>query len=171
MKFITEDEREDYLSLVDEACGDDPRPNTTEAAPRLRDLLLAAEQAGRPWASLVLDDAQLAGLVTQCRDRLQRRERAIVAFDGEMISKPARRSVRARRDTGETFSQQTLFRDATRQEISEMLEREQRQVRASQVTITLLRKLLELLDAVAGANTPGDAAKKLGVSVEEWLAS
>lgn len=64
MRGWSDDDHAEYEALMAEACGDPQggRKATAETAERIHALLLDAEQAGRRWATQVLDDAVRSGL-------------------------------------------------------------------------------------------------------------
>lgn len=172
MTTMDEDERAEYEATMREAGGDPSNggKNAAEAAARLHQLLLDAEQAQRRWASRVLDDDVLEGHVKRLKEWWKKQAVVLVSYKGSIIGKTTRVGARKRDEDGREMWQQTLFHSMTWNQVIDWLEMVERQLGGLLVNKAMGRRLLQLRDACPDSIGPADAAERLGVSVEDWLA-
>lgn len=171
---LDDDQRHEYDEAMTEAIGTDRDSKVTrEMGERVRQMLLDAEQAQRPWASQMLDDDQLAGCVNRAKRWLDsHQERMLVAFNGQIIAK-ARRKGRKQRNQADGSStwQRTLFDDFSWSELEEFLQSAIGRAAAEQVNIASARKLLVLKERAPDTYGPQEASERLGTSIDEVLAA
>jgi hypothetical protein len=159
------DERDEYEDLLAEVCN-----ATTDTRERL-DLfevkLDGAIQAHRPWASDVSDQSRRFGLGKEI-SRFQDRNRALVSFDGRLLSMPR---VQARRVevAGEVTYQRELIVLWSWQEL---LDKRAEAIRSSETYTAKVGhydRLLALREKAPDTKTPAQAADALGIDLDEYL--
>lgn len=164
-------EREEYDGLMYDA-GHDEHGNllpSGEIKERMHGLLLDAVQAGRTWAQFVLDDDAREGHLKRHKRWRDRKEFVSTAFGGGFATKPAAMSIR-RVSTADASAvwQPTLWQDMTRAELLQIVTGSQMRARAEQVTISIARRLIALLDET-GAESVSTALEAKGTSIDEFL--
>lgn len=170
-RYMSDDERAEFEALLRETIGD---PNNGgkfigERAVALRDGLLDAEQAGRKWATMVLDDALIDGLSKLAKGWLKRLSVVLVAFDGTVVGKATRVGRKVKRNDGTEAWQQALIHDMTWAEVAAWIDNLAAQQRALGATRQMGYRILELQEAVPDSLGPADAARRLGTTVEAWI--
>ncbi len=171
MKWMTADERAAWETMLAEAHGDPSNGGKTTKvmAARLHRMLLDAEQAHHQWAASVLEDATVDGLHTILKASLKRQSVVLVSHDGSLVGKATRVGVRRKRADGVKVWQQALFHDLTWVELSEWLDGIRTQVGALLVNVDMADRLFQLQELSPESTGPGDACKRLGTTVPEWL--
>lgn len=173
MSYLTEEEREEYEQLLKECCGDPGNggKRISVIAARLQDGLRDAEQAGRAWATHILEEDQLAGHANRIKLWLKKESVVLVSHNGEIVGKATRVGRKSRNAEGEQVWTQTLFRDMSWDEVEQWLDGIRRQLTALGANVSMGNRLFELRSAVPDSFGPADAAASLGTTVDEWLAS
>lgn len=171
-KILTPEERAEYHALMERACIDPgtgrPRP-TRELGEAVMADLRSAEQAGRSWATMMLDSAAEAGLATRAK-RWLKTKFVVPVTEGDVIAtRAAIYSVRKQGGSGETFHQPTLMRDLSRGELSELMEMDRAQIASARLNLRTHQRLLDLLDAWPTADTVGEALDLAGLTLDGYL--
>lgn len=143
---------------------------TDERTHRFIAIIRDAEQAHRPWAREVLDDMIYRGAANILRAEEKRQTHSTVEFkrDGKTVSAPRILGVRRATANGGMAYERALFDDMTVEELA--VKRDE--FRAGEKTYgedaDVIESLLDLC-VQAGAFTPGEAVRQLGIPIEEWL--
>lgn len=143
--------------------------NSKQRADALLDIVADATQAHRQWAREVERQALRSGLASLLKRWKKARDTVQVSVDGRVLNKPATVGTVVKDDEGEVWHQQVLMHDMTRDELKDKRREYLRQIRAYTDNVEVVDRLLALLDAAEGADTPRDAAAELGTTVEAWL--
>ncbi len=169
--YLTDEERDEFEALMQECCGDPENggKRISIVAERLRVGLSDAEQAGRRWAAHVTDEALLDGLAKLGKEWLKAESIVMVSHDGALVGKATRVGRKVRSESGEQYWQQTLIRDMTWADFEQWIATIQAQLRSLGANLTIGKRVFELRDAVPDSIGPGDAAARLGTTVDAWL--
>lgn len=174
---LTPDERGEFDDLMYDAGYDSagkPRPSHEIGERVVMMLRDAAYQAHRAWAGHVLDELVRSAALAQWKQWAKQRTVVEVRTDDGTtkpvtVSKPALMSVRRQDEEGRAYFQPTMWDDMTRDELVQVINRTQANIRTGQDTIATARRLLSLLDQVDNARTVADAARALGTDVATFL--
>ncbi len=161
------EERAEYQALCEEAWAASDRQ-----AQRINAYLAAlhdAEQAQRFYAREVLAEAERRGAEALLKGWQKDRQRIAVAHDGRVLNRSRVVGTTRRDESGQTFATQTLFDLLTWDEIEAKVTEFSRQVRAYRDNIILAMRLLGLRDLAPESHTPDEAARSLGITVEDFL--
>jgi hypothetical protein len=158
-------ERDEYEDLLAEVCN--ATTDTRERLDLFEDKLNDAQQAQRGWAYSVARQCRRFGLGKEI-SRFQDRNRALVAFDGQVLSMPR---VQARRVevAGEVTYQRELIVLWTWEELRA---KRSEAIRASDTYTAKVGhydRLLALKERAPGTATPAEAADELGLDLDEYL--
>lgn len=141
-----------------------------EAKERYRDLLIDAVQAGRAWAQMVLDHAQLTGLGSDIGQ--WKRTRAVInfAYGSVITTKPAAMAFRRQRPDGGTEYLSKDWDTCTIQDLRNKLAESEAQKAAAHTLGLLCRSLIRLMKSAPKAGTVAEARLANGLnSIEEWF--
>lgn len=163
----SEGERAEYEALLAEIAA-----QTNDSRERL-DLfehkLLDAIQAHRPWASEVERACRRFGMGKEI-SRFEGRNRALVAYDGRVLSLPAIQARRVKTASGEVAYQRELLQAWTWQQIEEKRTEALTAQRTYDDKVAHYDRLLSLRVMAPESTSPADAAEKLGLDLDEFLA-
>lgn len=166
----SEEDVAEFEELVEEALAED-------AVARRRDVFLAglddAVQARRYWARDVMQEIRDSGA-----DRILKRERGtrlprvpVSGEDGTVIGTvPREFGVRRPDAAGREIHQRTLFDLMTWEELRRKRSDLRSQAESYELDADAVGRLLSLETQAPGAATPAEACKRLGTTVEAWLA-
>lgn len=161
------EEREEYEALLAEIAG-----QTNDSRERL-DLfehkLLDAIQAHRPWASEVDRACRRFGMGKEI-SRFEARNRALVSHDGQVLSLPAIQSRRIAVADGSVSYQRELIELWTWQQIEHKRTEALTAQRTYDHKVAHYDRLLSLRVMAPESTSPADAAEKLGLDLDEFLA-
>jgi hypothetical protein len=163
------DERVEYDILCDEAWS--YSTSTRERTERFIEMLRDADQAHRFYATDCLDDALHWGAAAQLNAWKTRQKigRIAVSYEGKVLNARRIRGTIVRDDDGNPMHTQCLFDYFTWEQLEAKALEYATNIRAYKVNLDTVSHLLELRDLAPGTNTPDEATKQLGVSVEEFL--
>lgn len=161
-------DREEYLAIVNAAwtCSD----KQVERLDKFIALIADAEQAQRPWVSIVRTESERIGMGSLLKAQPKIRSVIPISHNGKLLRKPSMIGAKRRTAEGEQFFSQTLFDYMTVDELREKRAEYLREQVAYGENVAIIDRLLDLIRLVEGASTPAEAAKALGTSVAEWLA-
>jgi len=162
------EEREEYEVLLAEIV--DATKDSRERIDLLEHRLLDAVQAHRPWANEVDRACRRQGLGQEIRRFEDRRNTAFVSHDGALLSVPATQSRRVSTPDGEVY-QRELIQVWTWEEIEVKRVEAIRTRRTYDAHIEHYDRLLALRVRCPGSATPADAAKRLGIDLDVYLAA
>lgn len=165
VKNWSPEEREEFEAACIEAWGSSVRQG--ERTEAFIDALRDARQAQRFWASDVLEEALRTGASSILKN-WSKRQRIVITFEGEVVSRP--RMIGRRRDDGEGrgYTEQALLDSFTLDELRSKRTEYLAQIKAYRQNIAVIDQLIALCEAT-GCDTPADAARALGVSVDDWI--
>lgn len=169
---MTPDERAEYDSLWSEAWEGGGQP--VDVAERAILLLRDAEQAGRIWASYVLDAMTVEGATGMGKKWKKAREGKItIAYNGEIIGKTnSAYSLPDRdEDSGITTHQLKLFGDMPWAAVLKLLRQVEQQLTSANITRVAAKRMLELQKRHPDSWGPREAAAAEGLTLEEYLAA
>jgi len=158
-------DRDEYEDLLAEICN--LTNDTSERLDLLEDKLTDAVQAHRQWALDVSRASRRAGLAKEIT-RFEDRNRALVSFDGQLLSVPRTQS-RKVKVAGEVTYQRELIVVWTWDEIAEKREEVIKSARAYTVKVQQYDRLLALHVMAPEAKSPAEAAEHLGLDIDEYL--
>jgi hypothetical protein len=158
-------EKDEYEDLLADICN--ASNDTSERLDLFEDRLTDAVQAHRQWALDVARACRRAGLGKEI-SRFEDRNRALVSFDGEVLSVPRTQS-RKVKVAGEVTYQRELIVVWTWDEISEKRAEVIKAARAYTVKVQQYDRLLALRILAPAAGSPVEAADALGLDLDEYL--
>lgn len=158
-------EREEYDDLLAEICN--TTPDTSERLDIFEDKLTDAVQAHRQWALDVARSCRRFGLGKEI-SRFEDRNRALISFDGQLLSVPRTQS-RKVVVAGEVTYQRELITVWTWDEIAEKRQEVIKAARAYTVKVQQYDRLLALRVLAPEAKSPAEAAEHLGLDLDEYL--
>lgn len=166
----SDDDRTEFDMLVDKALA---IPSVAVRRSVFLDGLETALEARKLWARDVFTDYQTWGTDRLLKaEQEKRRPRVPVSYRGRVIGKmPRTTGVRRRDGNGFLEHQRALIEYQTWDELRARRSEYAAQVRALEVDIAGIDRLLELEDLVPGASTPAEACEIRGTTVEEWLSA
>lgn len=159
-------ERAEFEELLTEVC--DASRDTTGRLNLMEELIGDAIQAHRPWASEVARSARREGFSREIK-RHQDRQRALVAYDGRVLSVPAVQARRVLDEDGAVTYQRELIELWTWEELREKRKEAIKAATTYTEKIAHYDRLLMLGDLAPDSSTPAEAAESLGVDLGEWL--
>jgi hypothetical protein len=158
-------DRDEYEELLAEICN---RTNdTSERLDLFEDALTDAVQAHRQWALDVSRASRRAGLGKEI-SRFEDRNRALVSFDGQLLSVPRTQS-RKVKVAGEVTYQRELLAVWSWEQIVEKRDEVIKATRAYTVKVQHYDRLLALHILAPAAKSPIEAADLLGLDLDEYL--
>lgn len=158
-------ERDEYEELLAEVCN--ATTDTRDRLDLLEEKLNDAMQAHRPWAFSVATQCRRFGLGKEI-SRFQDRNRALVSFDGRLLSMPRVQSRRVEVD-GELTYQRELIVLWTWDELREKRREAIRATETYSAKVGHYDRLLALAEKAPGTATPAEAADVLGLDLDEYL--
>lgn len=161
-----DDSHAEYNLLLQESW--DAGRSTSDRTDRFMKGLLDAEQAHRPWAVEVLAQCARAGAQSMLKRDWKSNNSVLVSHDGKVVSKPRVIGINVKSAEGKMFAQQTFFDVMTVQQLHEKRSEYLTQIRAYDSNMATIDKLLALCEA-GQADSPEEAARNLGTTVETWL--
>lgn len=161
------EERTEYDDLLAQVVAS--TTNTSRRLDLMEELIEDSVQAQRVWASDVVRAACRDGFASEIK-RYQDRNRALVASTtGRVLNVPRVQGTVARRDDGEMYHQRALIELWTWEQIADKRAEAIRAQRLYGDKIAHYDKLLALRDLCPDSSSPSDAAKQLGISLDDWL--
>lgn len=163
-----EQERDEFDVLVQECLAANRSDERTQ---RFVAGVADAVQAHRPWARDVERHALYRGAQSILAAEERRRPDATipVAFDGQRLDKPRMLGVRRADDEGNVWAERTLFDYMTVEELRAKRKEFLANAKTYSDSAEMLDRLIAMCDA-AECTTPAEAARKLGVPIESWIA-
>jgi hypothetical protein len=143
--------------------------STSDRLDHFEDLLNDGIQAGILWALEIERSAPRDLLAKELRN-FQNRSRAMVSYDGKVLNLPRVQSARVRSESGRVYHQRELIELWPWEQIVAKRTEALKAMTTYTAKIAHYDKLLALRDACPIAISPSDAAIRLGVSLESWLA-
>lgn len=161
------DERAEYDKLLAEVIA--ATNNTTARLDLFEAKLNDAIQAHRPWAREVEQYSVRIGLAKEIK-AFQDRSRAMVAHNGRVLNLPKVQSTLVRNEeSGEVFYQRELIELWTWEQIADKRTEALKARQGYTEKVAHYDRLLALRDMCPEANTPAEAAKMLGLNLDEFL--
>lgn len=168
MRFLTHDETDELNAMLDDVNARSGM-STGERGGALIALLHDAEQAHVGWASMALDELAEVGAQRLLKQRAKATSSTLVTFKDAATIRSMRVGIRSQRHNGAEFYEQKLFEDITWKELAEHIDSLRRQMKGLGITIATDKKLLKLKQQFPSSTGPGDACRRMGVTVEQYL--
>lgn len=159
-------EREEYDELLAEVVA--ATTNTTKRLDLFEQLLNDALQAQRSWARDVERSGLRNGLAKEIK-AYQDRKRALVAYDGQLLNLPRVQGTVTRTSDGEVHHQRELIELWTWQQIADKRADALKTRQYYSEKVAHYDRLLALRDMCPESVTPTDAARRLGINLDEFL--
>jgi hypothetical protein len=160
------EERAEFEALLAEVC--DASRDTTGRLNLMEALINDAIQAHRPWATEVQRSARREGYAREIK-RHQDRQRAMVAYDGRVLSVPAVQARKVVDADGAVSYQRELIELWSWDELEAKRREAVQAARTYTDKIAHYDRLLILRELAPDAATPAEAAEQLGLDLGEWL--
>lgn len=158
-------ERDDYEDLLADVCNSSP--HTPDRLDAFEAKLADAMQAHRPWASDVARACQRFGMAKELK-RFLDRSRALVAFDGQLLSMPRMQSRRVV-VAGEPTFQRELIELWTWEQILDKRAEAIQAARTYTAKVNHYDRLLALRELAPDSTTPAEAADAIGIDLDDYL--
>lgn len=158
-------DKDEYEDLLAEICNE--TNDTSERLDLFEDKLIDAVNAQRQWALDVARASRRAGLGKEIT-RFEDRNRALVSFDGQLLSVPRTQS-RKVKVAGEVTYQRELIVVWSWDEIAEKREDVIKASRTYTAKVQQYDRLLALRVLAPLAKSPAEAAEMLGIDLDEYL--
>lgn len=160
-----DDDRDEWDAALREAFESSDRSG--ERVDRLVALVSDGIQAQRVWANIAWEESARIGLGVLLTGFIKR-TRVLVSHNGSRHNKPRSAGVRRQDDEGGVYFTQAFWDVVTLDELRAKRHEYMAQIRAYNVNVATVDKLIALCEAGNSA-TPSAAAKALGTTVDEWL--
>ena len=166
-KYLSPDERKAWADLLDRALNGSRRAD----AAAVDRAMAALRDCDEPWAAVVrermLHEGTRRALVTCAKSEAM----VLVAHNGQVLAKTSRRGVVTVAADGRSEHQQMLWQEMSWEQFETWHRLNESQIGGLLANRTASRKLAALRDLVPDSIGPGDAASKLGTSLDAVLAS
>lgn len=159
-------ERQEYEAVLAEVVA--ATSNTHERLDLFEAKLADAIQAQRPWAREVERACLREGLAREVK-RHQDRHRAWVSHNGEVLSLPKVQSATVRTETGEVYHQRSLIEYWPWDQVEEKRAEALRALGHDRARVAYYDRLLALRGLSPESTSAADAAKQLGINLDEFL--
>lgn len=170
IKYLSPEEREEYAALLDDALNGS-RQADMAAIDRMERMVAQADRAGREWPALLYRQWYREGMRAALKEHAKAQSRALVSYQGRLVSKDTRRGVLRETDSGQRAFQQVLFDDMSWSEFDEWRSRNADQIAALEINEVMAQKLDALRVLAPKSTGIGDACALLGTTVEAVLAA
>jgi hypothetical protein len=163
------EERAEYDTLCAEAFW--YGTSTRERTERYIEMLHGDEQAHRFYAKDCLDDALYRGAAAQlvAWSKSQKTGRIAISHEGQVLSVRRVRGTIVRDAKGKRVHTQSAFDFWSWEQLEAKILEYVANIRAYRIQLGTLFRLLDLRELAPGTNTPDEATKQLGTSVEKFL--
>lgn len=128
-----------------------------------------AIQAGHHWAQYLSDDAWLDGLGKHWSAWNREQSRISVNLAGREVRVPGSRGIRQRDERGKMVHQQLSWTQMSWEEVDEVDDGAAARITADGINRSTAAKVRELRAFAPDSRGPGEAAEKIGTTVEAWL--
>lgn len=162
----TPEERDEYEELLSEIVS--TSSDSRERLDLFEHRLLDAIQAQRTWATEVDRACRRFGMGKEI-SRFQDRNRALVAYDGKVLSLPAVQARKVANPDGEVTYQRELIEVWTWEELEAKRTEALNAQRTYSTKVAHYDRLLALRALVPTAATPAGAARIAGIDLDDWL--
>lgn len=167
MKHWTPEDVREWDSLLQEVV--ESAETTVERTDLMERLMDDAVNAHRPWANDMQRQCLRDGYARQWKAYMKR-TRVIVATREATVEKPRVVGVKRLDEAGAKYDVQALYELLTFDEIRAKRRENLAQIKAYTDSVAVCDKYLALQSLAPEAATPAEAAKSLGIDIDEWLA-
>ena len=144
--------------------------NATERGRLFVQGILDAEQAQRRWAKDLLNEMLVAGATAYLKQQQKGIETTTFATgDGRAVTKPRVVGVQVQDDSGDFHYDQLPLEVLTQQQIIRKRRETTTQIGSLADNVAVYDRLLALFAQAPKAKTCGEAARRLGTTVDAWL--
>jgi hypothetical protein len=171
IKQLSPEERGEYAEMLDSALNGS-RQADQPAIDRMESFMAQADRTGRDWPSLLYRYWQREGIRSALKAHAKSQSRALVAYNGNLITKDTRRGVTRWNPTaGREVWQQVLFEDMTWEELDQYRKRNAEQIESLRINEVMAVKLDALRVLAPESVGVKDACEQLGTSIETVLSA
>jgi hypothetical protein len=160
-------DRGEFETLLQEVC--EQADGTGERCAVMDRLVSDAQQAHRDWAYDVERQARLIGYAFEIKGWLKR-NRKVVAIGGRKIRKPSVIGTQRADGNGGVIDYQLPFVTLTFEELRKKRREYMQQIQAYNDNVALMDKLLALEEMAPATGTPKEAARHIGIDLDDYLA-
>lgn len=168
---LSPEERVEYDEMFYAATHDDlgKRRKPADVGVELLRLLRDAEQAGRQWATWIIDDATLTGLKKSAMRWAGTKEIIQTPVGERTVTKPAAYGLKRQAANGAIEQLRLGWDEMTSADLRQLMESRSTQIEAERDTIAIAARFVALLERT-GVEPVGDALKSLGITMAQFLA-
>lgn len=159
-------ERAEYEALLTAVLTE--AESTGERVALMDSLIDDAVQAQRPWAVKVEETSRRVGYANEIKSYLKR-TRVVLTIKDREVSKPRTIGAKAKNEDGKVIDLQLPFEVLTFDQLRDKRREYLSQINAYTDNLAMADRLLALADAAPGTNTPSEAARVLGLNLDEYL--
>lgn len=142
--------------------------NTHRRLDEFERLIEDARQAQRPWAREVERTCFRDGAANEVK-KYQDRTRATVSHDGRLLNLPAIQGRKVKDSDGRVADDRALIEMWTWEQILDKRAETLRMQQSSADRLAYYDRLLALRELCPDSMSPHDAARRLGINLDEWL--
>jgi len=166
IKIAEPNARREYEALLNAVIAE--ADGTGERVALMDRFMEDAIQAHRHWAVQVEGAARRNGYAAEIKTYLKR-TRVVINLNDREISKPRTIGTRRESDDGKVIDLQLPFEVLTFDQIRDKRREYLTQINAYTDNLAVADRLLALAEMAPGSNTPAEAAKLLGIVLDEYL--
>jgi len=170
-QYLDPEEREEWDGMLADALEKSGGQSDQTAIDFVESAIGQAERAGRLWPELLRRQWDREGMRVALVQYAKAQATVLVAHDGKLIGKTARRGVRVTAPSGRRVWQQTLFHQMTWPEFYQWRAINRNQIEALEINAGMAAKIADLHSQAPDSMGPQDACVALGTSLEEVLAA
>lgn len=170
LKYLSPEERDEWKAALNDAL-DKSGQADLGAVDHLEEFVAQADRAGRNWPDVIRRHWHREGMRLALKVHLRSRRTVQVAYNGQIVSKPATRGVRVALEDGSLVWQQKLFESMTWEQLAQARSLNSEQIDSLTINEVLASKLSALKVLVPDSTGPKDACDQLGTTIEAVLAS
>lgn len=167
IKIVEPNARQEYETLLNEVIAQ--AESTGDRARLMQAKIEDAIQAQRDWAKAVERAAALDGYSQAIKTWLKR-TRVVVNINDREISKPRTIGTKRQDEDGQVVDLQLPFEILTFDQIRRKRREYLTSLNAYTDNLAVADRLLALAEMAPGSNTPAEAAKTLGITIDAYLA-
>jgi hypothetical protein len=170
LKYLSPEERREWECGLDDALDESGQADLA-SVDRLEGFIAEADRAGREWPDIIRRQWQREGMRLALKSRLKSRETVEVAYNGQVVTKPASRGVRVVLEDGAMVWQQRLFESMTWEELTQAQLLNREQINSLRINDAIAAKLIALQTLAPDSTGPKDACDQLGTTIDAVLAA
>ncbi len=167
---LTNDESQEIDDLLSEALNGS-RTADDASAQRFLGQVAKADRAGRDWPDKLRELALWEWARDRQKDIAKRESVVMIDHNGRKVGKATRVGKRVKRVDGTKSFQQSLISDMSWTELFDWGSLIAAQMEGLRPNLTIVQRLRSLYEQMPDTAGPAEACKRLGVTVEDYLAA